>query len=121
MLIDELLEKNGETGKRVPPEIVSYIEATCADHGYSFQAAREVKDLKDEYYVIQIYGGNNGHSDWVSYFGNLKNLMEHFINDGYSAWCIQLKNDCPDDVHDVFIGLEPDVELYNEKLRSKLK
>lgn len=109
MQIDELLEKNGETGKRVPSEIVNYIEATAVEHHYSFQDARAVQGSGGEYYVVQLYGGNNGHLDWVSYFGNLKNLMEHFINDGYSAWCIQLKNDCPDDVHDVFIGLELDV------------
>lgn len=121
MLIDELLEKNGETGKQVPLEIISYIEVTAVDHHYSFQDARAVQGSGGVHYVVQLYGGNNGHSDWVRYFDNLKNLMEHFINDGYHAWCIQLKNDCPDDVHDVFIGLELDDELYNEKHRSKLK
>ena len=105
MNIEDLLKKHGETGHTVPGDIENYFRQVCDTHEYSYETAREIKDNDGIHYVIQFSGGNNGNSDWRNYLLVLADIIDHFQQDGYSSWCIQLCNDCLDDVHEVFMGL----------------
>lgn len=54
----------------------------------------------DKYYIACYYGGLNGPGEWVNYLSDIKKLIEK-LN---SAWIIDLKNDCIDDVFYLTIG-----------------
>lgn len=54
------------------------------------------------HYIAFVYGGNNGRSDWATYFRCFEDIvksdkLEH-------AWLVEIKNDCCDDVHAALIG-----------------
>lgn len=106
--IDRLLEKHGETGTVVTKKNTVYKSAQDLVNftNLNLEAMRKVKDpiSKEFYYVAHLYGGNNGHSDWPAYLKDISLVVEGLSKD-YHVWLIELKNDCPDDVFDVYIGL----------------
>ena len=53
-----------------------------------------------DHYIAFICGGNNGSSDWATYFKSLTTI----VNSLKDAWLIEIKNDCCDDVHYALIG-----------------
>jgi hypothetical protein len=55
--------------------------------------------------IALIHGGNNGSPDWLKYLLDIHDIMEVLGQAGFDAWIIKLDNDCPDDVHYVYIGL----------------
>ena len=58
-----------------------------------------------KYYIISMWGGDNGLGDWVKYFDDLKQLFSKLKNVfGGNVWLIDLSCDCLDDVFDVYIG-----------------
>ena len=62
-----------------------------------------------EHLVIHLYGGKNGSGQWNEYFVDLlsfiNKLKEESIDGFKEVWFISLKNDCADDVFDVYIGV----------------
>ena len=62
-----------------------------------------------EHLVIHLYGGKNGSGQWNEYFVDLlsfiNKLKEESIGGFKEVWLISLKNDCADDVFDVYIGV----------------
>lgn len=64
---------------------------------------------KSEHFVIHLYGGKNGSGQWNEYLVDLlstfNKLKEESIGAFKSVWLISLKNDCADDVFDVYIGV----------------
>lgn len=70
------------------------------------EAIREMKESDgDHYYVAHLSGGDNGLADWVRYFTWLTMFVNEAKNEGLDVWVIMLKNDCPDDTFDVFVGI----------------
>lgn len=60
-----------------------------------------VVSVKDgDHYIAFVTGGNNGSSDWATYFKSLTTI----VNSMKDAWLIEIKNDCCDDVHYALIG-----------------
>jgi len=64
----------------------------------------EMASLAD-HNIALISGGNNGSPDWPKYLLDIHDIMEVLGQAGFDAWIIKLDNDCPDDVHYVYIGL----------------
>lgn len=62
-----------------------------------------------EHLVIHLYGGKNGSGQWNEYLVDLlstfNKLKEESIGAFKNVWLISLKNDCADDVFDVYIGV----------------
>ena len=62
-----------------------------------------------ENFVIHLYGGKNGSGQWNEYLVDLlstfNKLKEESIGAFKNVWLISLKNDCADDVFDVYIGV----------------
>ena len=55
---------------------------------------------KEDYFLVTVWGGNNGHHDWPQYLRNAALLME-----GHDWWLVNIINGCPDDVHNITIGV----------------
>ena len=64
---------------------------------------------ESEHLVIHLYGGKNGSGKWNEYFVDLLSTINKLTNESIGAfkkvWLISLKNDCADDVFDVYIGV----------------
>lgn len=62
-----------------------------------------------EHLVIHLYGGKNGSGQWNEYLVDLlstfNKLKDESIGAFKNVWLISLKNDCADDVFDVYIGV----------------
>ena len=62
-----------------------------------------------EHLVIHLYGGKNGSGQWNEYLVDLlsfiNKLKEESIGGFKEVWHITKKNDCADDVFDVYIGV----------------
>ena len=62
-----------------------------------------------EHLVIHLYGGKNGSGQWNEYLVDLlstfNKLKDESIGGFKEVWFISLKNDCADDVFDVYIGV----------------
>lgn len=62
-----------------------------------------------EHLVIHLYGGRNGSGQWNEYLVDLlstiNKLKDESIGTFKEVWLISLKNDCADDVFDVYIGV----------------
>ena len=72
-------------------ELNSLSTATCVEENTSC----------DFYYVVDAFGGMNGHGDWSEY---LTAINEAFFTN-FDAWLISIENDCLDDVFRIKIGL----------------
>ena len=63
----------------------------------------------EEHFSIHLYGGKNGSGQWNEYLVDLlsfiNKLKEESIGTFKEVWLISLKNDCADDVFDVYIGV----------------
>ena len=64
---------------------------------------------KSEHFVIHLYGGKNGSGQWNEYLVDLLSTFNKLKDESIGAfkkvWLISLKNDCADDVFDVYIGV----------------
>ena len=64
---------------------------------------------ESEHLVIHLYGGKNGCGEWNEYLVDLlstfNKLKDESIGGFKEVWLISLKNDCADDVFDVYIGV----------------
>ena len=62
-----------------------------------------------EHLVIHLYGGKNGSGQWNEYLVDLLSTFNKLKDESIGAfkkvWLISLKNDCADDVFDVYIGV----------------
>ena len=62
-----------------------------------------------EHLVIHLYGGKNGSGKWNEYLVDLLSIINKLTDESIgtfkNVWLISLKNDCADDVFDVYIGV----------------
>lgn len=57
------------------------------------------------YVVAEFYGGLNGPCNWTDYLESIKFLFEE-IGKTNRCWLVTLENDCPDDVYNLYVGIE---------------
>ena len=109
--IDRLLESYGETGAAVTEKDTVYKKVVewAGKTDLKFGNIRKVQDREGFHYVVHLHGGNNGKSDWPSYLAEISAFII-FASKKFHVWVIKLINDCPDDVFDVYIGLEEDIK-----------
>ncbi len=75
-------------------------------HALKLEAMRKMTESDgNRYYVAHLSGGDNGLADWVRYFTWLTMFVNEAKNEGLHVWVIMLKNDCPDDTFDIFVGI----------------
>jgi len=55
-----------------------------------------------DHYIIKIYGGLNGNGEWKKYLDDIKTVISKFKD----SWVIRLDVDCPDDVWNLYIGID---------------
>lgn len=83
------------------------IKQICENTPYSIVDLKEVVSYGDnKHYIVCLGGGKNGNGEWVNYFDDLKDTFESLKNEFGKVWLIKLENDCLDDVHYPYIGLE---------------
>lgn len=76
-------------------------EVSCEKPGNRLLGLDGVVSVKDgDHYIAFICGGNNGSSDWATYFKSLTTI----VNSVKKGWLIEIQNDCCDDVHYALIG-----------------
>ena len=98
----ELVSKNSKAYK-VMDAAVKNAEKAVADEkpGNRLLGLHGVVSVDDgDHYIAFICGGNNGCSDWATYFKCLTTI----VNSVKKGWLIEIKNDCCDDVHYALIG-----------------
>ena len=61
-------------------------------------------DDPSPYYIVQIYGGLNGHGEWTDYFEDLTKMAKALEKIGH-AWLIELENDCHKIIYYLYIIL----------------
>ena len=68
----------------------------------------EVKDIiagDSRHTIIYLSAGKNGPGNWLDYLDDLKSLFVNLNKHFDDVWLIKIKNDVPDDIHDIFIGV----------------
>ena len=98
----ELVSRNSKAYK-VMSAAVKKAEQAVADEkpGNRLLGLHGVVSVDDgDHYIAFICGGNNGCSDWATYFKCLTTI----VNSVKKGWLIEIKNDCCDDVHYALIG-----------------
>lgn len=75
---------------------------------YKISSVEKVLSDNEVHFIVGLHGGKNGNGDWNDYLFHLNKLFDREYYEKQNIeniWLIQLINDCPDDVHDVYIGL----------------
>lgn len=113
---NKITNEYGETWTDVPNgDVVTRITKSLEGCEWSNLKLDSVKkvvtklDETEEHLVVHLYGGKNGSGEWNKYLVDLLSFINK-LNDknigGFKeVWLISLKNDCPDDVFDVYIGV----------------
>jgi len=66
----------------------------------------EIGRCSDGHYLMLLDGGNNGEAHWHSYLEQIQAFLFKLHNAGYDTWIVEIKNDCPDDTHQIILGVE---------------
>lgn len=116
---DKITNEIGETWTDIPNgDIVTRVTRSLEGCEWSNLKLDSVKKVKlnyvenaeeSEHLVVHLYGGKNGSGEWNKYLVDLLSFINK-LNDkdigGFKkVWLISLKNDCADDVFDVYIGV----------------
>lgn len=56
--------------------------------------------IKDDYYIVKVYGGLNGLGNWRNYLHDIENIIDKFKE----SWIIKLDVDVLDDVWTLYFG-----------------
>ena len=112
--IDDYLKKFEETGEvgDENSEIFRKINdgMTSILSPYVIEDIRKVNDVIEEnddefHYVVHVHCGDNGNGNWSDYLIDISKLVIELENTFDSAYIISIENDCPDDVHEILIGI----------------
>ena len=108
---NKITNEYGETWTKITDDDVidkvtkSLAGCECSNLKLDFVAKVE----GSEHLVIHLYGGRNGSGQWNEYLVDLlstiNKLKDKDIGTFKEVWLISLKNDCADDVFDVYIGV----------------
>ena len=94
----ELIGKRTNAHKAISRAVAKAQQEVGKRNRVSLHGVVSVKD--GNHYIGFVCGGNNGHKDWEAYFKGLSTIISELKD----AWIIEIKNDCPDDVHYALIG-----------------
>jgi len=110
-LEDKITNEFGETWIDIPNgDIVTRVTRSLEGCEWSNLKLDFVAKVKEgTHLVVHLYGGKNGSGEWNKYLVDLLSFINK-LNDknigGFKeVWLISLKNDCADDVFDVYIGV----------------
>lgn len=98
----DMVSKNTKAYKAMSAA-VDHAEHVAVGSGFNTHLGLHgVVRVNNGHYIAFICGGNNGRSDWVTYFRCFEDIvksdkLEH-------AWLVEIKNDCCDDIHYALIG-----------------
>ena len=108
---NKITNEYGETWTKITDDDVidkvtkSLAGCECSNLKLDFVAKVE----GSEHLVVHLYGGRNGSGKWNEYFVDLLSTFNKLTDESIGAfkkvWLISLKNDCADDVFDVYIGV----------------
>lgn len=112
-VIEDGWTRYNETWEDVTPEFEERVKKCLEgteDNMFSLgYVAKPLVNL-DNYYVIYLHGGKNGNGYWNSYLIDASNIFEKLLFEKYGnfkdVWLIDWKNDCSDDVFDMWIGVK---------------
>lgn len=108
---NKITNEYGETWTEIPnsdeaTKVVKSLEG-CEWSNLKLDFVAKVEG--SEHLVIHLYGGKNGSGQWNEYLVDLlstfNKLKDESIGGFKEVWLISLKNDCADDVFDVYIGV----------------
>ena len=108
---NKITNEYGETWKKVTDDdVIDKVTKSLAGCEFSNLKLDFVAKVEgSEHLVIHLYGGKNGSGEWNEYLVDLlstfNKLKEESIGAFKNVWLISLKNDCADDVFDVYIGV----------------
>lgn len=110
----ELVSKNSKAYKVMSAAVnKAKKEVSCEKPGNRLLGLHGVVSVDHgDHYIAFICGGNNGCSDWATYFKCLTTI----VNSVKNGWLIEIKNDCCDDVHYALIGFR--VKTVNTKRKD---
>ena len=108
---NKITNEYGETWTNVTDDVVidkvTKSLAGCNSSNLKLDFVAKVEG--SEHLVIHLYGGKNGSGEWNEYLVDLlstfNKLKDESIGGFKEVWLISLKNDCADDVFDVYIGV----------------
>lgn len=108
---NKITNEYGETWTKVTDDdVITRVTKSLAGCEWSKLKVDFVAKVEgSEHLVIHLYGGRNGSGQWNEYLVDLlstfNKLKEESIGAFKNVWLISLKNDCADDVFDVYIGV----------------
>lgn len=108
---NKITNEYGETWTKVTDDdVITRVTkslAGCNSSNLKLDFVAKVEE--SEHFVIHLYGGKNGSGQWNEYLVDLlstfNKLKDESIGGFKEVWLISLKNDCADDVFDVYIGV----------------
>lgn len=65
----------------------------------------DIIEDRDDYVVVEFYGGLNGMGSWTNYLPAITELVT-ILNLKYKCWLVDLHNDCLDDVFYLKLGIK---------------
>lgn len=108
---NKITNEYGETWTKITDDdVIAKVTkslAGCDSSNLKLDFVAKVEE--SEHFVIHLYGGRNGSGQWNEYLVDLLSTINKLTNESICAfkrvWLISLKNDCADDVFDVYIGV----------------
>ena len=108
---NKITNEYGETWTEIPngDEVTKVVKSLEGCEWSNLKLDFVAKVEGSEHLVIHLYGGKNGSGQWNEYLVDLlstfNKLKDENIGSFKEVWLISLKNDCADDVFDVYIGV----------------
>ena len=108
---NKITNEYGETWTKITDDdVITRVTKSlsgCDQSNLKVDFAAKVEEA--EHLVIHLYGGKNGSGKWNEYLVDLLSTINKLTDESIGAfkkvWLISLKNDCADDVFDVYIGV----------------
>ena len=110
----EAVESKKETDERLEleKEIKSFLkEINDSNTKLDFDKFERMVEDEDEcsdsqmYYILSLYGGLNGRGQFLFYLEDVAKLVKKLMIRFDRIWLIEWKNDCPDDVFSLKLGM----------------
>lgn len=108
---NKITNEYGETWTKITDDdVITRVTKSLAGCDQSNLKVDFVAKVEEaEHLVIHLYGGKNGSGKWNEYLVDLLSTFNKLTDESIGAfkkvWLISLKNDCADDVFDVYIGV----------------
>ena len=108
-MIDAFMKKYDVKGTKInyKNRFWQIVEACLLNTNIKLASIRKVKNIDAEgyHYVAHIHGGDNNCGNWERYLLLLTVFIIKMRDAGYDVWVINLTSDVPDDVFDVYVGI----------------